>query len=446
MKAKAVVFTGPTLARSDLQPRDGMVFLPPAAQGDVYRAARERPLAIGIVDGYFEGQASVWHKEILWAMDQGIHVFGSASMGALRAAELHVFGMRGVGRIFEAYRDGRYEDDDEVAVLHAPADAGFLTLSEPMANIRATLELATDQGIIERDEAGLMASLSKKKFYQERRWPDLLNLAERDGFGGVRLQAFKTWLAENRVDRKALDALEMLDVIAGCLAENQTAPAAGYHFEWTEMWDEVVRNHGSASARHGDEDVSIDEAILDEVRLELTADDPLYRLALLRHLLASDGDRESASTAGVKRNLRERLGLFRRADLDAWLRQHHLDDAAFEQMMRNEALLDRFSKDEARQIGAHILDQLRLDGRYAELAAKAEDKRRVLEGSGGQEPGAKNIPLALTALRAWYFESRCRRPMPDDIDDYARRIGFANLDAFDRALRREYLYVMGKRR
>jgi hypothetical protein len=39
-------------------------------------------------------------------------------MGALRAAELHTFGMVGVGRVFEGYRDGVYEDDDEVAVVH----------------------------------------------------------------------------------------------------------------------------------------------------------------------------------------------------------------------------------------------------------------------------------------------------------------------------------------
>ena len=63
-------------------------------------------------------------------------------MGALRAAELHTFGMRGVGRIFEAFRDGEVEDDDEVAVVHGPAELGYLVLSEPMFNIRATLARA----------------------------------------------------------------------------------------------------------------------------------------------------------------------------------------------------------------------------------------------------------------------------------------------------------------
>ena len=96
---RACVFVGPTLCPQELPADDDFVVLPPVAQGDVYRTAQSRPQAIGIVDGYFEGALSVWHKEILWAMAEGIHVFGSASMGALRAAELHPFGMVGVWRI-----------------------------------------------------------------------------------------------------------------------------------------------------------------------------------------------------------------------------------------------------------------------------------------------------------------------------------------------------------
>jgi len=104
---KPVIFAGPTIAADAIRNRLDAEVLPPVAQGDVYRVARRRPPAIGIVDGYFEGVPSVWHKEILWAMEQGIPVFGSASMGALRAAELHDFGMIGVGAIFEAYLKAR---------------------------------------------------------------------------------------------------------------------------------------------------------------------------------------------------------------------------------------------------------------------------------------------------------------------------------------------------
>jgi hypothetical protein len=40
-------------------------------------------------------------------------------MGALRAAELHRYGMIGIGKIFEMYRDGE-EDDSLVAMTFEP--------------------------------------------------------------------------------------------------------------------------------------------------------------------------------------------------------------------------------------------------------------------------------------------------------------------------------------
>jgi hypothetical protein len=68
-------------------------------------------------------------------MKQGVHVFGAASMGALRAAELAAFGLEGVGDIYEAFASGALEDDDE-------AEGGYRPLSEAMVNIRPTLQAA----------------------------------------------------------------------------------------------------------------------------------------------------------------------------------------------------------------------------------------------------------------------------------------------------------------
>ena len=61
----AIVFVGPTLRPEEIAGAGDFVCLPPVAQGDVYRAARSRPRAIGIIDGYFSGAPAVWHKEIL---------------------------------------------------------------------------------------------------------------------------------------------------------------------------------------------------------------------------------------------------------------------------------------------------------------------------------------------------------------------------------------------
>jgi hypothetical protein len=172
-----IVFIGPTLRRDEVAAACDAVCLPPAAQGDVYRASLQRPQTIGIVDGYFSGAPSVWHKEILWALSQGIHVFGSASMGALRAAELHSFGMRGVGRIFEAFRDGVLEDDDEVAVVHGPAETGFIPVSEPMVNIRASLIRAERDGILTGTARHRIEEVAKSLFFPQRSWATILGNA-----------------------------------------------------------------------------------------------------------------------------------------------------------------------------------------------------------------------------------------------------------------------------
>ena len=94
-----VIFAGPTLWKDPVLQAEDLAWRPPAGQGDVYRIAQKRPPAIGLIDGRFETCPAVWHKEILWALTQGIPVYGAASMGALRAAELYPFGMIGVGAI-----------------------------------------------------------------------------------------------------------------------------------------------------------------------------------------------------------------------------------------------------------------------------------------------------------------------------------------------------------
>src|SRR3954453_16869600 len=126
------IFTGPTLSADEGRAELDAVYLPPVSQGDLYRVALRSPQAIGIVDGYFERVPAVWQKEILWAMAQGVHIYGGAGEGALRAAELAPFGMEGVGEIFAAFRDGTLTDDDEVAVAHGPAESGYRAVSEAM--------------------------------------------------------------------------------------------------------------------------------------------------------------------------------------------------------------------------------------------------------------------------------------------------------------------------
>ena len=152
----AIIFAGPSLPPKLRPAADpSLEWRPPVRQGELYRAALARPAIIGVVDGYFEVVPTVWHKEILWAMAEGIHVYGAASLGALRAAELDSFGMKGIGRVYEAFRDGLIEDDDEVAVLHGPEELGYPPVTEAMVNIRATLAAAARAGLTRRRGGGV---------------------------------------------------------------------------------------------------------------------------------------------------------------------------------------------------------------------------------------------------------------------------------------------------
>ena len=175
------VFTGPTISQTEASRELEAVYLAPAAEGDVYRVTLQAPKAIGIIDGYFQSKPTVRHKEILWAMSRGIHVFGSASIGALRAAELAAFGMEGVGNIFERFRDGVLEDDDEVAIAHGPAEVGFVAASEAMVNIRETLTKAERLCVISREVRAELEKIGKELFYPDRAYQVILRCASERG-------------------------------------------------------------------------------------------------------------------------------------------------------------------------------------------------------------------------------------------------------------------------
>ncbi len=169
-----IVFLGPSLPEDEALALVPCRVLPPARQGDVWRALSLRPKAIALVDGVFEAQPSVWHHELLAALDAGVAVFGGGSMGALRAAELVQHGMVGVGRIFEAYHRGELVDDSEVALLHADAEHGFRPLSVPLVNVRHAAREARAARVLAPREARALVDAAAALFYQDRTWPRVL--------------------------------------------------------------------------------------------------------------------------------------------------------------------------------------------------------------------------------------------------------------------------------
>lgn len=205
-----VVFAGPTIHGVPLDAYDNITFRPPARMGDIVEAVADGARVIGLIDGVFEMMPSVWHKEILHALSEGVSVLGAASMGALRAAECHTFGMMGIGRVFESYASGAIEDDEDVAQSHGPAELGYMPLSEPLVNIRATLTHLCDAGRITAGERDDLMTSAKALFFKERSYRKIVDATP---LALKRKAELLSLLKRDAVNIKCSDALLLIDMI-----------------------------------------------------------------------------------------------------------------------------------------------------------------------------------------------------------------------------------------
>jgi hypothetical protein len=155
-----------------------------------------------LLDGYFDHRPAVRHKEILWLLGRGARIYGAASMGALRAAEMDQLGMIGIGAIYRAYARGSLTGDDEVALIHALGDHGWRALSVPLVNVRATLCRALRLQVLRPSEARDVHLSAKSMHYSDRCWTSVLA-----ALPSGRLAGFRTWVRDGSVDQKRSDAL-----------------------------------------------------------------------------------------------------------------------------------------------------------------------------------------------------------------------------------------------
>ena len=440
MSNDCYVFTGPSLPPDEAGAVLDAVYLPPVAQGDVYRVALKRPRAIGIIDGYFERIPAVWHKEILWAMAQGIHVFGSASMGALRAVELEPFGMEGVGAIYEAFLAGELEDDDEVAVTHGPAETDYRVGSEAMVNIRFTLARAQAEQVISAGTLSALGGVAKGLFYTERSYPELLRRGLAFGLSKGQLDALRAWLPGGQVNQKRDDAIRMLEVIRDRLAEGLAPKQVSYVVENTRIWNLVRSVPGALDGAAAVQPT----ALLEELGVEGSYQRVL-RGALARFLAVTEAARQNLVISGEQiqdtgDRWRDERGLVDLSAFERWLSEHDVSLERFSRMVREEAIQRLLESWAAPEVASRIVDELHARGEYDRLLARARDKQRVLESCGLDNPELSDTGLTWDALLSWYFRERQGRPVPASLERYATDGGFGDEVGLRRAVLREYCY------
>ena len=192
-KAKTIVFVETSLTHKEAQSvLPEAVYRPSVKKGDVIRAIKEGYRRIAIIDGNFGWTPAVWHKEILIALDYGIEVLGAASMGALRAAELDVYGMQGVGVVYDLYKKGEIDGDDEVAIAYS---AYTNEQTVPLINLRVTLNN------LQFEEKSVVLERVRSIYYAERTWFKIAEILPATSYHLIH---------DNYIDIKKQDALFLL--------------------------------------------------------------------------------------------------------------------------------------------------------------------------------------------------------------------------------------------
>ncbi|GAA2531006.1 MULTISPECIES: TfuA-like protein [Streptomyces] len=173
------VYAGPSLdaeAVHSLLP-DAVVH-PPIRHGDLTASPAGAGDRVVVLDGQFFQSASVRHKEICEVIARGAAVYGAASMGALRAAELGPYGMTGSGIVYRLYASGLIERDDEVALMHTEPDAGSRALTVALVSVRVALRRMVRRRVISPDDETRLLAAAEELPFTARTWRAVLHQVE----------------------------------------------------------------------------------------------------------------------------------------------------------------------------------------------------------------------------------------------------------------------------
>jgi hypothetical protein len=345
------VFLGPSLPPEQARGILAADYHPPARKGDIYRILATGVETIILVDGVFHNTPSIWPREILDALQEGIQVVGASSMGALRAAELHPFGMMGFGTIFDWYRDGTIDGDDEVAVWHRSAEEGFRPLSEALVNIRYTLRSAVADGRLSADRAQRLTDHAKQLYYPERSYGRLLNSPILKGWSEYDRVDLRRYFSTEAVNLKKLDAIGVLQHFAKVGRPGQLAPCPEEVSSPGTLWQLMRPLLGGFVGTHG---VVTGEAVLAEAETDtdLVAD-MWVRLSRRCFLLEWARQHKVLVPEGLLDDYIQ--GWERDHDIDQdgqWLRANGLTPSRYRRLLADRALVDWMIRQRPAQLGS----------------------------------------------------------------------------------------------
>jgi TfuA protein len=229
---RPIIFIGPSLNHDKARKIFQADYRAPAKKGDLmmlltsYGNSIEEPNStnfVGLVDGLFLQDYPPTPIEVYQLLsNKNFHVVGGASIGALRAIELEKFGMVGIGKIFELFRNGATDADDEVAVTFQQGAGGDIQ-SEAMIDIRFNLFVACRKQIITDRVKRAIAKTAKSIYFPYRNYTHVLEQTRLDFPElSTQLDSFSAYINENRLSLKEHDAIKVVEYIKDAYEKDQS--------------------------------------------------------------------------------------------------------------------------------------------------------------------------------------------------------------------------------
>ena len=332
-----IIFLGPSLPLEEAQGILDACYFPPAKQGDILSVTnRFQPKVIGLIDGFFSQSLSVWHKEILFALSSGVIVLGGSSMGALRAAETAAMGTVGVGEIFELYQSWEVNDDDEVALIHGPAEEGYLPLSLPIINVRFTLRKAIEEERLSEKVAAQFLEIIKSIHYSEVDVERICLEAKARGVEEEKIQQISSLFTDHYVDQKKEDARLLLQKVKSLtskdLPEKKPYPRSVVFNVLYECDQRPLYPDSEVTSKEIALYVALHHSKFQELQFQALNQSMACFLAELLKIQVSpeEIDREKA-------RLFFRLQLSDSEEQEQWLKKNHFTEEDFEEFIEERA-------------------------------------------------------------------------------------------------------------
>ncbi|MGD0736560.1 MAG: TfuA-like protein [Terracidiphilus sp.] len=445
---KVTVFLGPSMSLSEARKiLPEAVFRPPAQQGDLLAAVNQDGASVvGLIDGTFHQNLSVWHNEVCYLLSSGIRVFGASSMGALRAAETDCFGMIGVGQIYRWYKEAYITGDDEVALTHGDQDTEYRSLSLPLVNIRASVGLAVSRNQMSDAAAAQLIEIARAIYYPYRHLENILQQCQDAHLAAEDLETARRVLTEEYVDQKKADAREMLIRIRRVLDGIDTlSEPVPFTFARSSVFESLYNLDQRVSTEHGE--VTLQE-VAEYFALNSTDFKDVRRASLDRtivsffaHLIGIEVTPEEGKAERAE-FMAER-GIESTQDLDRWLRQNLFSAKDLEVYLYQEATCRRLrawirSSGSLDRGAKTLVDELRMRGVFPQWVNAAAEQAAIV-GAYQTRPEYADIANEDPRLLAQRHAAHTNVRIEGNATAWAELAGFDAVSSLVEALRRSLI-------